>query len=214
MKLKVCGLTNAQNIREILKISTPDYLGFIFYEHSSRFMPDRLKPEDVQSLPGDIQKTGVFVNSTVSHINKVAKAYGLNVLQLHGEESPAECERLQSLGFTIIKAFRIENSFDNNQLKKYSDVCDYFLFDTAGRYKGGNGKKFNWDILSSYSLDKPYFLSGGIKPEDASLVAGISDIRLFGIDVNSGFESEPGIKVAAKIQEFNTNLKKYYHANT
>lgn len=214
MKLKVCGLTDAQNIREILKISTPDYLGFIFYEHSSRYMPDRLKPEDVQSLPEDIQKTGVFVNSPVNQINKMAKVYGLDALQLHGEESPEVCEQLQSLSFTIIKAFRIGESLDNAQLKKYSEVCDYFLFDTAGRYKGGNGKKFNWSILSSYSLDKPYFLSGGIKPEDAVLIAGIRDIRLFGIDVNSGFESTPGIKEASKIQKFNTQLKNQYHANT
>ena len=214
MKLKVCGLTNAQNIREILKVSTPDYLGFIFYERSSRYMPDRLKPEDVQALPGDIKKTGVFVNSSVNHIIKMAKVYGLHALQLHGEESPEECEHLQSSGLTIIKAFRIGASFDNFLLKKYSHVCDYFLFDTAGRHKGGNGKKFNWDMLSSYSLNKPYFLSGGIKPEDASLVAGIKDVHLFGIDVNSGFESEPGIKVPSKIQEFTAQLKKYNHAKT
>lgn len=214
MKLKVCGLTNAQNIREILKVSAPDYLGFIFYEHSSRYMPDRLKPEDVQELPRNTQKTGVFVNSSVNHITKMARAYGLHALQLHGEESPEECEQLQSLGLTIIKAFRIGASFDNFLLKKYSAVCDYFLFDTAGCHKGGNGKKFNWNILSSYSLNKPYFLSGGIKPEDASLVTGIRDVRLFGIDVNSGFECEPGIKAPSKLQEFTTQLKKYNHAKT
>jgi len=212
MKLKVCGLTNAQNIREILKVSPPDYLGFIFYEHSSRYMPALLNPEEVQTLPGEIKKTGVFVNSSVNHIIKMAKVYGLHALQLHGEESPEECERLQSLGLTIIKAFRIGASFDNVLLKKYLNVCDYFLFDTAGLCKGGNGKKFNWNILGSYSLNKPYFLSGGIKPEDAALISGINDHRLYGIDVNSGFETEPGIKVPSGIQKFTTQLKKFNHA--
>ncbi len=211
MKLKVCGLTNEKNIQEIIKNAHPDYLGFLFYPNSSRYVIGRLEPDDISNISGNIQKTGIFVNSPTNWVMKQAEKYNLSALQLHGEESPAYCEKLKSEGFEIIKVFKIKDEMDFLRMSSYLSVADSFLFDTAGKFRGGNGIKFNWNILKSYKHDMPYFLSGGIRPEDANPINTIQDPRLIGIDINSGFEIQPGIKDPAKVQSFKNKINNEQH---
>ena len=208
IKLKICGLTEEQNIYNIIQAVKADYLGFIFYEHSSRFVKNQLTPETVKSLPDDLNKTGVFVNSSLADVLNVAEKYGLDTLQLHGDESPAFCANCKSRNYTIIKVFGVGETLNISLMNKYSEVCDYFLFDTAGRHKGGNGEKFDWKLLNDYNLDKPYFLSGGIAPEDVETIRSITAPGFCGIDINSRFEIKPGIKDVKKIEEFSNQLKK------
>jgi len=208
IQLKICGLTEEQNVYNIIQAAKPDYLGFIFYKHSSRFVENQITPETVKSLPDDIDKTGVFVNSSLANILNVADKYGLDTLQLHGDESPEFCANCKSHDYTVIKVFGVGKALNISLMNKYSEVCDYFLFDTAGAYRGGNGEKFNWMLLNEYALDKPYFLSGGIAPEDVEILRSIEDPKFYGIDINSRFEIEPGIKDVNKIEEFSNQIKK------
>jgi phosphoribosylanthranilate isomerase len=202
MKLKVCGMTDKENIREILTDIQPDYMGFIFYALSSRFVENKLDPEYVKSLPDGIHKTGVFVDASEDYINDCARQYGLRTLQLHGNENPDFCRHFLEQGYEVIKVFHIYQSFDISMMNAYRDACDFFLFDRAGKYKGGNGVKFNWDILHQYTLQKPYFLSGGITPEDGPNITAIKDKRLYAVDINSRFEIDKGIKNADHIKKF------------
>ncbi len=207
MKLKVCGMTNKENILEILRDIHPDYMGFIFFEGSSRFVENKLDPEFVKSLPDGIHKTGVFVDAPREYIQDRAGQYGLTNLQLHGNENPDFCRRFMDLGYEVIKVFHIHQSFDISMMSAYREACDFFLFDRAGKYKGGNGVKFNWDILHQYTLQKPYFLSGGVTPEDAPNVSSIKDQRLYAVDINSRFETSKGIKNAAHVKQFYHTIK-------
>jgi phosphoribosylanthranilate isomerase len=206
MKLKVCGLTNKKNIQDIIEKAYPDYLGFLFYTNSSRYVIGRLEPDDVLNIPESIKKTGIFVNSPSNWVMKHAREYDLSTLQLHGEESPAYCEKLKSEGYEIIKVFKIKDEMDFLRMSSYLPVVDSFLFDTAGKFRGGNGIKFDWDILKNYNHNIPYFLSGGIKPGDAVSINSIKDSRLAGVDINSGFEIQPGIKDPVKVQSFKDQL--------
>jgi len=208
MELKICGLTDEQNIYNIIQTVKFDYLGFIFHKYSSRFVKKQLTPETIKRLPDDLKKTGVFVNSALADTLNVAEAYGLDTLQLHGDESPAFCASCKSRDYTVIKVFSIGKALNISLMDKYSEVCDYFLFDTAGTYKGGNGKKFNWMLLNEYTLEKPYFLSGGIAPEDVETIRSIKDPKFSGIDINSRFEVKPGIKDVNKIEKFSNQIKK------
>ena len=207
MKLKVCGLTNKENIMEILSDVHPDYLGFIFYEHSSRFVENKLDAGFVKSLPESIHKTGVFVDAPEEYILDRASQYGITTLQMHGKESPDFCRRFIDKGYEIIKVFNIYKSFDISTMNAYGNSCDFFLFDRAGKYKGGNGVKFNWDILQQYTLNKPYFLSGGVAPDDGAYVKAIKDRRIYGVDINSRFETSKGIKNTAHVKQFYRTLK-------
>jgi phosphoribosylanthranilate isomerase len=207
MKLKVCGLTDKNNILEMIQEVNPDYLGFIFYEPSPRFVEKRLDSLFVKSLPGDINKTGVFVNSSREYILERSEKYGLKTLQLHGNEDPGFCSQMKSMGYEIIKVFRISESIDISFMQTYQEACDLILFDTAGKYKGGNGLKFNWELLNEYTLDQPYFLSGGISPGDEGIIRSIHDNRLFGVDINSRFELEKGYKNVLKIKQFSNAIK-------
>jgi len=137
----------------------PDYLGFIFYEKSSRFFDSET---DMPELPKSIKKVGVFVDASVKDIIEKVNRYSLNAVQLHGSESPELCKELQSKDLEIIKVFSIKDDFDFSILQDYEDVCNYFLFDTKGKLPGGNGYTFNWSVLNKYPSKKPFFLSGGI----------------------------------------------------
>ncbi|MGM0532598.1 MAG: phosphoribosylanthranilate isomerase [Bacteroidota bacterium] len=207
MKLKVCGLTNKENILEILRDIHPDYMGFIFYEHSSRFMDNKLDAGFVSSLPAAIQKTGVFVDATEEYILNRSKQYGLNTLQMHGNETPGFCRKFMDQGYEVIKVFNIHKAFDMYTMDEYRESCDFFLFDTAGKLKGGTGVKFNWDILHQYTLNKPYFLSGGVAPGDETNIKSIKDPRLYAVDINSRFEISKGIKNADQVKQFYNTLK-------
>lgn len=207
-KLKICGMKIPDNILSVVGLQ-PDYLGFIFYRKSKRFI-DGLTPSFVRNLPAGIKKTGVFVDEELNKVAELATLYDLNAVQLHGAEPVKYCIALKGLladqGITLIKAFGLNENFDFSQLKNYENVVDYFLFDTQTPDHGGSGETFNWDILERYTLDKPYFLSGGIGPGHIAKLKELTDKRLYAIDINSRFETAPGLKDIDKLIEFKTAL--------
>lgn len=200
MKIKVCGMRENQNIQELVALN-PDYIGFIFYPKSARYVVDKLDKEILKQIPSSVQKVGVFVNESFSEIENYVKEYQLDVLQLHGKETPTECEALKSLKLPIIKAFSVGENFDFTQLTSYQEVCDFFLFDTKGKEYGGNGLTFDWKILADYENSKPFFLSGGLDAQNISQVNELSSLNLYGVDVNSKFEIEPAYKNISLLKE-------------
>lgn len=210
IKLKICGMKFPENIQEIGKLEL-DLLGFIFYENSVRNYTE----STIISLPNTIKKVGVFVNERPEKIIKTIQKYELDMIQLHGKETKNYCLDLKSqiiknqLDIEIIKSFSVDDYFVFQTLNDYHMV-DYFLFDTKGKLFGGNGTKFNWEILTKYKLTKPYFLSGGIGLEDISSVHKFlktpASNHCLGIDVNSRFEIGAGLKNIQKLQEFKTQL--------
>lgn len=203
MKIKVCGMKYKENMESVAGLH-PDYLGFIFYKKSKRHFKGM-----IPDLDDHIRKVGVFVNEQEKVILDHIKKHQLNAVQLHGDESAAFCENLKASGgpgLEIIKAFAVSEDFDFNVLENYMQVCDYFLFDTKGKERGGNGTLFDWKLLEQYRFDKPFFLSGGIglaelNQVNSFLESGLS-ANCFGIDVNSRFESEPGMKKISELKKF------------
>ena len=200
MKIKVCGMRDEENLRELARLPV-DAVGFIFYEKSPRFA-GALDPEALAALPAHVLRVGVFVNAALGEMLHCAKRYQFNVLQLHGEESPAVCERLRKEGFLIWKALPVLSAEDVRRSADYAATCDRFLFDAKSPQYGGVGKHFPWELLVHYDGPTPFFLSGGIAPEDLSLLRQFSHPRFEGIDLNSRFEIAPGLKDISKIQEF------------
>lgn len=180
----------------------PDYLGFIFWEPSSRFYNDEIPP-----LPKEIKKIGVFVDAKLEEVSVTIEKHGLDGVQLHGNESPEYCLQLRpDRSIEIIKVFSIKDEFDFSLLTAYEDACDYFLFDTKGKLPGGNGYSFDWSVLQDYPSIKPYFLSGGIGLENREQIAAFlkrpESKYCYAIDVNSSFESKPGLKKIDELREF------------
>ena len=206
MKIKVCGMKNKTNLEGLVKLS-PDFIGFIFYPKSPRYVEGALEPESLALVPGHIKKVGVFVNATFNQVKDAIVKYGLDMVQLHGDESPEMCTMIKQCGVQIIKVFRIDNDFDFSRTINYQNCCDYFLFDTETKAYGGSGKKFDWTMLKNYNKVRPVFLSGGIGPDDAEQVNSISDIDIFAIDINSKFEIEPGLKDLDKVEGFINAIK-------
>ncbi len=199
MKLKVCGMRDAENIKALVELK-PDFIGFIFYDKSPRFVGNNLDVELIQSIPREIRKVGVFVNATVDYILQNVKKYNLQYVQLHGNETPDFCKSLRLKGVNIIKAFRLDESFIFSQLNNYKPHVDFFLFDAKGEGYGGNGVTFDWTILKKYDNQKPYFLAGGISLDNLDELAGITP-KPYAFDVNSKFEVSPGVKDIEKIEE-------------
>lgn len=197
-------MRDPKNIVEVAN-SAPDYLGFILYPKSKRNVNPELLPELFKAIPEKIQKVGVFVNESIDQIIKIAKV-GLNVIQLHGQETPDICNAIKKSGFTVFKAFSIDDAFDFNMLEAYKGTCDYFLFDTKGNLPGGTGQKFKWQILEKYHLDIPFFLSGGITPDDVENICNFKHAQLLGLDINSGFEISPALKNIEKVKHFITEI--------
>ena len=197
MKLKVCGMQETENIAALASLQ-PDYMGFIFWEPSKRYCTT--VPTDI---PKHIKKVGVFVDETTKQIKEKVKLFGLDAVQLHGDESPRQCAALLNL-CEVIKAFRIGPDFDFKQLAPYQDHCTYFLFDTQGPLPGGNGTAFNWELMKSYTLETPFFLSGGIGLDHVDAIAEIRkrNLPIHALDINSQFESKPGVKKIEKIEKF------------
>ena len=197
MKLKVCGMQETENIAALASLQ-PDYMGFIFWEPSKRYCTT--VPTDI---PKHIKKVGVFVDETTKQIKEKVKLFGLDAVQLHGDESPRQCAALLNL-CEVIKAFRIGPDFDFKTLTPYQDHCTYFLFDTQGPLPGGNGTAFDWKILAGYTLDTPFFLSGGIGLGHVEAIAEIRkrNLPIHALDINSQFESKPGVKKIEKIEKF------------
>ena len=161
----------------------------------------KLDKNIVKKIPSSVQKVGVFVNASFLEIQSYVEEYQLDVLQLHGKETPEECESLKSLNLPIIKAFSVGENFDFAQLTPYEKVCNFFLFDTKGKEYGGNGLTFDWKILEDYDNSKPFFLSGGLDAQNISQVSELSSLNLYGVDVNSKFEIEPAYKNISLLKE-------------
>lgn len=187
-----------QNIRDVAGLH-PDILGFIFFRGSKRFTGDDFKMPDI---PADIEKAGIFVNENPSAIIEISKKHRLQIIQLHGSETPEECREIKQAGFKVFKAFGLDNSFSFDRLSEYTGVTDGFVFDTKTDNHGGSGKKFRWEILQSYRNDHPFLLSGGIRPGDAEALKLFNHPQCMGFDINSGFESQPGLKDVRLLEQF------------
>lgn len=200
MRIKVCGLRNPENLLALMALQ-PDYVGFIFYETSPRFVGETLDPEVVKNLPRTVKKVGVFVNASIDQIVRTVKRYGLDYAQLHGDETPDFCRNLQFKGVNIIKAFSIDGEFNFTKLNNFKPHCDFFLFDAKGASRGGNGQAFDWSLLRRYDNEKPFFLAGGIDLDNAERATELTGLKLHALDVNSQFETAPGVKDLDKIRQ-------------
>lgn len=200
MKIKVCGMKYPENISQIVALK-PDFMGFIFYPKSPRYA-EPLDVDFMLSIPRSVLKIGVFVNEELDDMLEVVKKYGLNGVQLHGSESEDLCYTFKSAGLLTLKAFSIAEEADFDKTEDYEGTCDLYVFDTKTPAHGGSGKKFDWSILSAYQGNTPFLLSGGIGPDDAEAIKAIDHPMLRGVDLNSRFEIEPGLKDAAKLSIF------------
>jgi phosphoribosylanthranilate isomerase len=201
MKIKVCGMRELTNIQELVALK-PDFIGFIFYDKSPRYVGEDLDETTVRQIPSSIKKVGVFVNSSPDYIVNMAKKYDLQYVQLHGNELPDICRVLRQKGMNIIKAFAVDSTFNFAMLNNYKSYCDLFLFDTKGSQPGGNGEPFDWSILRKYDQEKPFLLSGGIALDNIDqLLELAASMRIYGIDINSRFEIEPGLKDIVQVQK-------------
>ncbi len=229
MKLKVCGMKYTENMQQVAALK-PDYLGFIFYEKSKRNF-EGIIPE----LPASIKKTGVFVNEHIEIVISLIEEYQLEAVQLHGDESVAYITDLKAKlterramfveenlqikkkkhqhfipekAIEIIKVFGIKDEFNFDVLKPYLPVVDFFLFDTKGKERGGNGVQFDWTVLENYPYEKPFFLSGGIGLNHLEQLQTIakSNLPIYALDVNSKFETAPGIKKIEELKKFKQNV--------
>ncbi len=199
MIIKTCGMRDADNIRAVSELRI-DWMGFIFWPPSSRYVSE--KPT---FLPTRQKRVGVFVDARIEEVKSKADEYALDLIQLHGSESPAFCEWLKANSRQqLIKAFNIATQEDLEQTRPYEGLVDYFLFDTKAKMVGGNGTQFDWSVLSAYQGNTPFLLSGGIGPDDAEKVRNFHHPQLAGIDLNSRFELSPALKDIEKLKQFIT----------
>jgi len=201
IKLKICGIVpgvTGEGVKELA-----DWLGFIFYEKSPRYV-DPTTHEKIRSLKG-IQKVGVFVDEQLPRVIELIESTALSLVQLHGKESPAYCRELK-MHAQVIKTIPVRDEDDLELVSDYQGSVDYFLFDTRGEQLGGNGIKFNWDLLKDRRFGHPFFLSGGISRQDAAIIRDYEHPELAGIDINSCFEIHPGQKDLALISSFKEDL--------
>ena len=217
MNIKVCGITSMKQLQQLDGLEI-DFAGLIFYKESPRYIGEKISKKELKSADFDLKKVGVFVNPEMIDVLDAIDDYGLDAVQLHGDESPEMCEDLGS-EVEVIKAFRIADDSDIDKIvTPYDGVCDYYLFDTKPAYHsplaagdqiifGGTGKKFDWKILTKAKIEKPFFLSGGISVEDAGKIKSFRHPDFFGVDLNSKFEVEPGIKDMAKLLQFKLAMK-------
>ena len=203
MIIKVCGMREADNIREVEQLGI-DLMGFIFWPKSSRYVSER--PD---YLPERCKRVGVFVDEAPEQIKRIAGDYTLDYIQLHGHETPEQISHLLPLAShrSLIKAFNIATAADFAVTKAYEGVVDCFLFDTKGKCVGGNGEKFDWRVLDDYAGKTPFILSGGIGPDDAGRVNNFHHPQCIGIDLNSRFESAPALKDVQEISRFLKEMK-------
>lgn len=188
------------NLKALLPLK-PDYVGFIFYAKSPRYVGIRF-PREIPALVTEAKKVGVFVNDDFDDARDFIIRCKLDAVQLHGKETPGECWLHKSLGLTVIKAFSVDESFDFNVLEPYKDAVDYYLFDTKTAQHGGSGQKFNWDILQGYNNSKPIFLSGGIDVDDVAAIKSLKGLDIHAVDINSRFETAPAMKDIEKLSSF------------
>lgn len=211
MRIKVCGMTSAEQVLQLDEMGV-EFAGFIFYPKSPRYVYKFMPRPEIKKIKGKgINKVGVFVNAPIEEVLETVDDCGLYIVQLHGDETPKYCEKIADY-VTVVKAFRLRE--DDNVLwkvKDYQDVADMFLFDTEGAGYGGTGRKFDWKMLHGLNIRKPFFLSGGIESDDTNKLKDfVKDPvahDLFSIDVNSKFETSPGVKDMDKLRDFITTIK-------
>lgn len=205
LRIKVCGLTLPEQVNALDEIGV-DLAGFIFYSRSPRYVANKISPEKMKRIGGRIAKVGVFVNTPYDELMKTVEDYRLDMVQLHGDETPVFCEKVANY-ISVIKVFRMS---DNDPIdwimRPYEEACDMFMFDTLGAGYGGTGKKFDWNMLKGASIDKMFFLSGGIEPGDEEKLKEFAQEetakKLFAIDINSRFEISAGVKNIEKVKSF------------
>jgi phosphoribosylanthranilate isomerase len=207
--IKICGMRETGNITAAAELM-PDMMGFIFYSGSRRFAGEMLNPELLSNLPAAIRKTGVFVNADLNEISNTVAKYSLNAVQLHGDEPPELCRLIKDTGTEVIKAFNIGENMSFSFCNDYIVCTDYFLFDTKTIHHGGSGQKFDWRLLERYEAGHPFILSGGIGPNDMDNIEGITNPAFYGLDLNSRFELEPGVKDIEILKEFIDELRNKY----
>lgn len=216
MKIKVCGLRRPDNIAAIAQLPV-DFLGLIFYPQSPRYAASEALAkwiEQQKAQMSGISLVGVFVNAEIEEVLNAVHDYHLDFVQLHGDESPDYCRELDAFRSlssmrtaTLIKAFRVDEHFDFDAVAPYAAWCRFALFDARGTQYGGTGASFDWNLLRKYQGPLPFFLSGGISENDAETLRALKHPFLAGVDINSRFETEPGIKDAAQIARFINMLK-------
>lgn len=199
LKLKICGMKNPENILQVMKYS-PDYLGFIFYKPSPRYAGGHLDQISRMAIPASIGKVGVFVDEDMDAILQIYSELALDLVQLHGHEPVQLCERLKDRGIPVMKVFSVGTGMDYEKMAPYAEVVDYFLFDTLGKYHGGNNLAFDWDLLKDYPFAKPFFLGGGIGPDNIEGIEKLKNPYLHAVDANSRLESSPGTKDPDKVK--------------
>lgn len=225
MKIKVCGMRDGENIRQVNELGI-DYIGLIFWEKSPRnvtMIPTGagIIPDRGRSIPLSSSRkrkscfVGVFVDETPQNIITRVVNFNLDVIQLHGHETPTMIRNLRATldpdirpNIQIWKAIPIspnENCVPT-VYKEYEDCVDAFVFDTKSPSVGGSGQQYSWSVLESYNGQKPFLLSGGIGPEDAERVRNFHHPKCIGIDLNSRFETAPGLKNIEKIKQFLNEL--------
>lgn len=197
LKLKVCGMRDPENIQGLIELK-PDFIGFIFYPKSPRYVAE-MDEDFIMRIPLSIQKVGVFVNESLNSIIDTANKYGLEYIQLHGDEDLSFANAIKESGLKVIKVFRIMDTIPFFA-KNYEGIADYFLFDTASINYGGSGRHFDWNILKNYNLNVPFLLSGGIQLEDIPRIKSMEIEQLVGVDVNSRFETDPAMKDLDKLK--------------
>jgi phosphoribosylanthranilate isomerase len=208
MNIKVCGITEMKQLQQLDGLEI-DFAGLIFYKESPRYIGNKLSKTELKKADFDLKKVGVFVNPEMIDVLDAIDDYGLDAVQLHGDESPEMCGDLSS-EVEVIKAFRVTDGADIDKLvTPYDAVCDYYLFDTGGLKEslGGTGKQFDWNILTKAKIEKPFFLSGGISVEDASRIKKFSHPDFYGVDINSRFEKSPGVKDMGMVLQFRQAMK-------
>ena len=190
-----------ENIREVA-MRQPDYLGFIFHEKSKRFVGEDFDTSVLKEIAGSIKKVGVFVNHSNDYIEAKIKRFDFDLLQLHGDESVAQCQELKAKGYKLVKVFQVDSAFDFAVTELYKKHVDYFLFDTKSEGYGGTGEQFDWAIFERYDNEVPLFLSGGVGLESLEAIEKLTYLNIHALDINSKFELEPGRKNVDLIEKF------------
>lgn len=206
MKIKVCGMRLPGNLEQVCSLQ-PDMVGYIFYRASKRYVGAKPDPALFQ-IPGPgIRKVGVFVDESLAFVQETYASGQLQMVQLHGDESPEYCRILKEEGISVIKALHAKTA--GTRLQEYREHVSYVLFDTPGQGYGGTGQKFDWELLKNVPESTPFMLGGGIGPGDAGAVLGIDHRGLQGVDLNSRFELEPGLKDVEALKEFMELIRKH-----
>ncbi len=225
LKIKVCGLTRPSNVEEVSSLQ-PDFAGFIFYPGSKRYVGDHPDPALFRIPSEGTARVGIFVNERVSRVRELFESCALDLVQLHGSEPLTYCRELIDAGIPVIKVIHAghqgsvgpregeqRSALEGETLNRYCGMAHYLLFDSGRSGSGGSGKPFDWGQLDDLSVPLPFLLGGGIGPEDAGRIRELSHPSLYGVDLNSRFETSPGIKDAELLRIFMERLREPYWRN-